>query len=85
MFVEFEFCVLAFGFVQASERRLELLSKSEVVGVGTAKKLRGAFFFSFFPLLGGIMGGKEDMEARASKRSLCGWLGRGVLGGSPEA
>jgi hypothetical protein len=53
--------------------------------VGTAKKLRGAFFF--FPLLGGIMGGKEDMEAGVgrSKRSLCGWLGRGVLGGSPEA
>jgi hypothetical protein len=53
--------------------------------VGTAKKLRGAFFF-FLPLLGGIMGGKEDMEARASRAAqVCGWLGRGVLGGSPEA
>jgi hypothetical protein len=45
--------------VQASERRLELLSLScEVGGVArVAKKLRGAFFFLLLSTFGGIWGG----------------------------
>jgi hypothetical protein len=45
--------------VQASERRLELLSKSEVVGVGTAKKLRGASSSSSSFHFGGHYGGQR--------------------------
>ena len=73
------------SFIQASERRLELLSKSEVVWCGDGKKLRVAFFFFLLPLLGGIMGGKEDMVLGHSERSAseAGWS-RGV-GGKPEA
>jgi hypothetical protein len=71
--------------VQASERRLELLSKSEVVcvgvgdyGMGTAKKLRGGSSpsFHFRGHLGVRLGGKEVWRLGRSKRSAseAGWV-----------
>ncbi len=51
--------------------------------LGTAKKLRGAFFFFFH--FWGHLGGKGDMEARdmRAQRKCGGWL-RGV-GGEPRS
>ena len=51
--------------------------------LGTAKKLRVAFFF-FFPLWGHL-GGKGDMEARDMRaQRKCGWLVEGCWGGAPK-
>jgi hypothetical protein len=71
--------------IQASERRLELLSKSEVVWCGEAKKLRVSFHF------GGHYGGQRrggyyniiGRKQRRQRTSVAGLVGRGVLGGSP--
>ena len=51
--------------------------------LGTAKKLRGAssFFFHFW----GMLGGKEDMEARASERSASVAGGLRGVGGKPRS
>ena len=58
--------------VQASERRLELLSKSEVVWCWGRQKVESTFFsllssfFFFFPL-GGIMGGRMGAKKIGSR------------------